>query len=1155
MNIVADSSRPSERGFWHLVVLQFQGAFSDNVLKQLIFLAMIAVIYPTVEQQDRWNSFVSGVFVLPGILVSLWAGYLADKFSKRSVTLVTKSAEIVTMLLATAVFTWGDPHKMLIPTIAVLFLLSNQFTFFSPTKYGIIPELVAPRRLSWANGVIELTTFVAIITGTGVVPFVLYMFEGPNGQIRFEFFHFIGLGLVGLAAFGLLAGLGIDRTPPANPTRPFHWNFLPDFVKYCRMIVADRTIFLTILGLCYFWFVGIMVLTHINVWGQHCLQMERSSAGLLYVVLSLGIGLGAFVAGYLSHGRVELGLVPLGGMGMALFCIPMAIGSLATKDHLAFELFCLFMVGVSAGFFSLPLNAMLQHSTRIEDRGMFLAANNFFNAAAMVLGSAFPLAFNALFHEPKANMIFYAVSAMTLVAVFVLVKLLPEALLRFIAFILTTSLYRIRTIGVENVPKTGGALLVSNHVSYIDALLLGVACPRKLRFVAWADVFDKFFIGFFLKTTGSIPIAPDQRPREMIRSLKEAANALNTGDMIGIFPEGQLTRIGQMLPFRRGYEFILRDAPVPIIPVYIDGVWGSIFSFKDKKFFWKRPGKTPHPIRIVFGKPLPHDTPGFVIRQTIEELGADAAIAAKSDRRPLARAMIGTVRRNWRRFAMLDPLTPALTWGEALTGSIALARALDQPWSGQSKVGVLLPPSVAGALTNYAAALGGRAAINLNYTVGQETLDHCARQSEIRTVVTARKFLEKTGLKPPAEPIYIEDVRPAIGKGALAAAWLAARFMPRRLIPGYCRAIARPGLDDLATIIFSSGTTGVPKGVPLTHFNIVSNINSFSQAFQLWPDDRLLGTLPFFHSFGYTVSLWGSAVLPFGCVYHHNPLDAKTVGELAEKERATLLITTPTFLQLYSRRVDPKQFGGLSAVVTGAERLPDSIAEEFNEHFDIYPLQGYGTTECSPAVAVNVPDHRSPGMFQVGHKRGSIGHPLPGIAVRTIDPDTGRLTAPNQPGLLWVKGPNVMAGYLDMAEKSAQVLHDGWYNTGDMAYIDQDGFVFITGRLSRFSKIGGEMVPHVGVEDKLRAALELTADEALVVTAVADEKKGEQLVVLHTSPRLTPEYIAEKLSSSGLPNLWTPKRENFYRVEQIPLLGTGKLDLRALEKFVKELTK
>jgi acyl-[acyl-carrier-protein]-phospholipid O-acyltransferase/long-chain-fatty-acid--[acyl-carrier-protein] ligase len=1135
--------KPSERGFWHLVILQFQGAFSDNVLKQLIILGLVAVLYRKPADQDKWNSVVLGLFVLPGLLVSIWAGMLADKFSKRTIALATKTLEIVTMTLAVGAFASGDPKRMFPLALPVLFLLAVQYTLFGPAKYGIIPELVSAGRLSWANGVVELSTFVAIIAGTGIVPLLL-KWLGP------AHFQWIGAGLIGLAGLGLLAGLGIDRTAPANPSRRFEWNCLPEFVRYCRLIGGDRALFLTNLGLCYFWFIGVLVLTHVNVWGEHSLGLASADAGWLYVLLSLGIGLGALTAGYLSRGRIEMGLVPMGGLAMAVFAVPMAV---ATPRLIWMESFCVFMVGMGGGFFSLPLLAMLQHLADPRDRGGVIAANNIFNSAAMVLASVSLFVLSSVFHL-SANAIFGVAALLSLAATVVILKLLPEALLRFVAILLTTAVYRIRAIGLEKIPRKGGVLMLCNHVSYIDALLLSTISPRPIRFIAWSEFFDKPFLGFFLRTTRSIPVGSEQRPRDLLRSLKVASDALRAGEVVCLFPEGELTRTGQMLPFRRGYELILRGHAAPIVPVYMDGVWGSIFSYERERFFWKLPQRLPYPVRIVFGDPMPPETDAFVLRQRVEELGAEAALAARRDRLALHAGLVRAARRHWATFAMVDPQTPKpLTRGHALTGSILFARRLAPLWKDQRVVGVLLPPSVGAALVNFAATLGGRAAVNLNYTLGQAALEHCARISGIRTIVTSRKFLEKVGLTPPAEPIFLEDHRDRLG-GPLAklAALAVARLAPVGLLVRWCRPVQIPTIDSLATIIFSSGSTDLPKGIPLTHFNIASNVESFRQAIQFYPTDRLMGTLPFFHSFGYTVSLWGAATIPFGCVYYMNPLDAKAIGELIEKHRVTLLISTPTFLQMYARRLPASQLGGVNLVVAGAERLPDHVYESFRAQFGLEPLQGYGTTECSPVVSVNVPDHRSPGIRQVGNKRGSIGHPLPGVATRVVDVDTRQVLGPGQPGLLEVRGANVMSGYLGLPEKTAEALRDGWYNTGDMATVDEDGFIFITGRLSRFSKIGGEMVPHVTVEDKLHALLKLE-DRMLVVTGVPDEKKGEQLVVLHV---LTDEQLAalwKALPDCGLPHIFIPRHELFFRVEALPLLGSGKLDLRAVNALAARL--
>jgi acyl-[acyl-carrier-protein]-phospholipid O-acyltransferase/long-chain-fatty-acid--[acyl-carrier-protein] ligase len=360
-------------------------------------------------------------------------------------------------------------------------------------------------------------------------------------------------------------------------------------------------------------------------------------------------------------------------------------------------------------------------------------------------------------------------------------------------------------------------------------------------------------------------------------------------------------------------------------------------------------------------------------------------------------------------------------------------------------------------------------------------------------------------------------------------------------------------LDDIATLIFSSGSTGEPKGVMLSHYNIASNVEQIGQMFMFGSKDCLLGVLPFFHSFGYTVTLWLPAVLGVGVAYHPSPLDLTAVSELVRDYRVTFLMSTPTFLQAYTRRCSPEDFGSLELVVVGGEKLPERVALAFEDRFGIRPLEGYGATECSPVVAVNTRDFRAPGFRQVGAKRGRIGHPLPGVSVRIVDPETGEQLPTGTPGLLQVRGPNVMLGYLGKSEKTAEVLQGGWYVTGDIAAEDEDGFLTITDRLSRFSKIGGEMVPHIKVEELLHEIAGET-DQRFVVTGIADGKKGERLVVLHT---LAPEELGpvlEKLHQSGLPNLWTPRANQFFAVQELPHLDTGKLDLRRIREMALQFS-
>jgi len=698
------------------------------------------------------------------------------------------------------------------------------------------------------------------------------------------------------------------------------------------------------------------------------------------------------------------------------------------------------------------------------------------------------------------------------------------------------------------VPTKGGALLVPNHVSMVDAVLLIASIDRPIRFLMFKGSYDHPLVKPFAKIMGVIPISSQLRPREMIHSLRIAAQALKDGELVCIFPEGQMTRIGQMLPFRRGMERIMKGVDVPIFPVNLGGVWGSIFSFERGKFLWKLPRKLPYPVTVMFGKPMPPTTGAQEVRQAVQELGAEAYQYRKRYMRPLHRSFVQTARRHPFRFAMADGRTPKLGFGGALTRTVFLARRLRSEWREQKMVGILLPPSVPGALVNLAALLMGKVPVNLNYTASNEVLASCAKQCELKTVITSRAFLERVHIQPPAQAILLEDLaeKPRLLERLSAAliSWL----LPVRLVEKSVGAGPKIGLDDIATVIFSSGSTGDPKGVVLTHYNVASNVEQLNQVFMLGRHDKILGILPFFHSFGFTGTLCLPTAIGMGVVFHPSPLEPRAIGALVSQYAVTFLLATPTFLQSYIRRCSPEDFGSLQYVMAGAEKLPERISIAFEDRFGIRPLEGYGCTECSPAVTVNTRDFRAAQFRQVGAKRASIGHPLPGISVRIVNPETFDPVPQGDSGLLLVRGPNVMRGYLNRPEKTAEVMRDGWYNTGDIAAMDEDGFIRITDRMSRFSKIGGEMVPHIKVEDKLHEIGGAT-EQVFAVTAVPDAKKGERLIVLHTLPEDKLQECLARLAKSDLPPLWKPRPDQFVHVESLPYLGTGKLDLRRLKEI------
>jgi acyl-[acyl-carrier-protein]-phospholipid O-acyltransferase/long-chain-fatty-acid--[acyl-carrier-protein] ligase len=1117
-------------GFWSLIATQFQGAFNDNALKFLIIYLIIGTNLSS-DKAEAEVLLVGVLFAAPFILFSMTGGFLADRFSKRTVTIATKLFEIGVMLFAIAGFA---RHSMAM-SLAALFLASTQGALFGPSKYGLLPELLPEDRLSWGNGVIELGTFLAAIAGTLVGVNLSKWFEGRQ--------EYSGVCFLLFSVVGLVTSLGISRVPAADPAKKFQFNFLGDLWKHGGRIRQDRVLWLAVVGNTFFFFLGALLQFDIVFYGRDVLRIPEPESGFLQAAIAIGIGLGSLAAGYLSGGKIEYGLIPLGAIGITLF------GFLLAAPGLPFNavLLLLAALGFFGGFFIVPISALLQHRPEEHHRGGVLATANLLSFVGILLASVvYYLEKHSLRLGPAG--IFFWTSFLTLAALIYVLWLLPDSLLRLLLWVAAHTIYRLDLKGQENIPARGGALLTPNHSSWIDAILLISATDRPIRFLMFKGVYDHPLIKPFAKILKIIPIASDQGPREMIHSLRQASDALRNGEVVCIFPEGEITRIGQMLPFRRGFERIIKGIDVPIIPVNIDGLWGSIFSFSGGRFLWKLPRHIPYPVRVTFGAPLPATASTTEVRTAVQQLGVDAFERRRRYMKPLTRSFVQMARRHSRRFAMADGRTPRVTFGEALTKTVFLARRLRPLWKDQKMVGLLLPSSIPGALVNWAALLQGKVPINLNYTTSNESLASCARHCELQTVVTSRLFLEKVKIEPPGKIIFVEDLaeNPRLSEKLIAL--LSAKLLPARWLERSLGSVSKPSLDDTATIIFSSGSTGEPKGVILSHFNLVSNVEQIEQVFHLHKGDSILGILPFFHSFGFTGTLCLPALAGIGAVFHPSPLDAQAIAALVSKYSVSMLLSTPTFLNNYMRRCPPESFGSLRIVMAGAEKLPERTAQAFEDHFGIRPLEGYGCTECSPVVAVNTYDFRAAYFRQVGAKRGTIGHPLPGIGIRIVDPESGETLPVDKPGLLLVRGPNVMVGYLNQPEKTAGVLKDGWYNTGDIATQDEDGFLRITDRLSRFSKIGGEMVPHIKVEEKLHELLD-GGGQVLAVTAIPDEKKGERLVVVHTLKEDELKDCQEKLAKSDLPALWKPRPDQFMHVEQLPYLGTGKLDLRKLREI------
>lgn len=1084
-----------------------------------------------------------GCFMLPFVVFAPWAGWAADRFSKRSSIIWLKVAEVFLM----AAGLWAI-HVAHVPSMfLLLFLIGAQAAFIGTSRLGIIPELVAKSNISAANGLSGVATLVAVIAGTvgGYALADLTQKDHGYGLMLSTF------SLIGCAVLGVVSAVLISRVPVANPLARFQWNLVTDSLRDIRLVMQDRAILRVTMGIVFFWSLASLAQMNIDVFVTQELadDVAKVNPGPFMGMLVIGVGVGSLLAGWWSNGRVELGMVPFGTLLMGLACILLYFAS----DSPIMSGAMLMVIGLGGGLFNVPLIAYLQERSPHNKLGAILAACQQLTAIGMLAVAGLFWMMQTPMHMSSPQI--FLISGLGIIPIVVYsVCILPQATIRFFVWLLSRFVYRVRTYGIENIPEQGPALLVANHVSWIDGVLILLASSRPIRMLAYADYVQHPIIKRLSNLFGIIPIRSGDGPRALIKSLNTATDALRQGQLVCIFAEGKISRIGQLLKFERGMLKILKDTDAPVVPVCLDELWGSIFSYEGGRFLWKKPKYWPYPVSISFGPPIPHVDNVDVVRSAVLELSAQSVLLRKERSMIPARRFIRQCRLGWNRRKVADSGGTELTGGRLLIGSLAFRKLLvSRVLKPECKyVGLLVPPSVGGVLANTALTLAGKVTVNLNYTLTEELVNFCIREAGIKQVITSRAFMEKRPIKLDAEVVYLEDLKKQITSADRVISFVLAKLMPAGMLAKLL-GLDKVKADDPMTVIFTSGSTGEPKGVVLSQHNIGSNVDAVNELMRLTNTDVLLGVLPFFHSFGFTITMWLPLCADPGAVYHFNPLDARMVGSLTEKFKCTILTATPTFLRSYLKRCTVEEMKTLNLVIVGAEKMPDDLRLAFREKFGFEPTEGYGTTEMSPVASFNIPDSRLPADAQrdSGTRHGSVGRVIPGCAAAVFHPETGEKLGCNQEGLLKIKGPNIMLGYLNQPKKTAELIVDGWYNSGDMATIDEDGFIRITGRISRFSKIGGEMVPHILVEQEIAKILEEDmSDEpeiACAVTSVPDEKKGERLIVLHKPMKKTVREITDRLQAAGLPNLFIPSSDSFIQVDQIPLLGTGKLDLRGIK--------
>ncbi len=723
------------------------------------------------------------------------------------------------------------------------------------------------------------------------------------------------------------------------------------------------------------------------------------------------------------------------------------------------------------------------------------------------------------------------------------------------AIFIARLLYRVRSQGAESFPKSGGVVLIANHLSYVDAVVLQLACPRRIVFFGEGDLRQNMMLGWLYRMLGCIPLSP----RQPAEAFKRAVKALRSGEVVCLFPEGQISRTGQLMQVKKGFELLSQQARVPVVAAAIDGLWGSVFSFAGNKYLWKSPRLMPTSVFIAFGKPEPFETASTTWART--ELLDLAEIAFNERpvlRRHLGRECVRALTKRPGHVQIVDRTAErkSLKNGQLYAAAAVLGRRLRQTVP-DKRIGIVLPPGIGAFIANVAVVCAGKVPVNLNFTAGRASAEASLRLAGITTVLSAEVLQSKFPNFPwPERTLDLRgELAAAGGRKAMIPWLLAAWLLPNQ----WCASILglpRVGDREEAGLLFTSGSAGEPKGVVLTHRNILANCDQISSLSILPQTCSLLGCLPVFHSFGFTVTIWYPILRTCQIVTVPSPLDTRKIVEAIRDEKATVLIGAPTFIRPLLKKAQASELKSLDLVVTGAEKLPDELYRAFLETFHIEILQGYGLTETAPVANVNQHHPRvamSTNLPQIGKRLGSTGRLMPGMTARILDVDSGRILKPTDTGIVMLRGANVFDGYLNEPEKTRDVLRGGWFITGDLGRFDEDGFLFIEGRLSRFSKIGGEMVPHGTVEQKIFEVFgwEQTESPLFVVTAVPDATKGESLVLL-TTREVSVDELRTRLLEAGLPSLWVPKVVR--RVEVVPVLGTGKVDLKRCREIAAELT-
>lgn len=1116
------------RRFAPLFWTQFLSAFNDNFLKNtLVFLILFTL---AADKAASLVTLAGAVFMAPFLLLSALGGEIADRFDKALVARRLKFAEIA----AAGVSVVGIALSSIPVLMTALLMFGIISALFGPIKYGILPDHLERRELPRANAWIESATFAAILGGTiagGVVSadgIGVWVF-GPIMMI--------------LAVSCWLASRYIPSTGSAAPDLVIDRNIFRSTWRQVSGLRGDKRIWRAGLMTSWFWLIGAIVLSILPTLVKDSLGGNEIAVTAYLAVFAISIAIGSAIAAWMSQGRIVLLPAPVGTALLALFGLDLAWTIWSMQPSPRAETLTMFFAGpntirvaidlagmaIASAFLVVPTFAAVQAWSPEARRARVVAAVSIVNAGFMTVGGILVAAIQAA--GVSLGAILFGLAAFNAVAAWLMLKYLPTNAFRDFVSILFRAFHRLEVEGMENLKAAGPApILALNHVSFLDGPLALTLTDEEPVFAIDHTIAQAWWMKPFLKLARALPLNPSKP-----MSTRTLIKIVQGGDPLVIFPEGRITVTGGLMKVYDGAAMVADKTGSMIVPVRIEGLEKSYFSrltsqHVRRRLFPKVKVTILEPVKLQVPEELRGRKRRAVAGAALYQVMSDLVFRTQDiDKTVLEKIIETATERGMKQLAVQDPVTGSLTYGKLLTAAAVLGEKFKTFYAGQQTLGIMLPNANGSCATLLGVMSAGKVPAMMNFTAGAANILSACKAAEVKTVLTSRAFIEQAKLGAVVEElgrsvniVWLDDLRATIGlKDKLLG--LLRKSTPR---------VARKSTDP-AVILFTSGSEGTPKGVVLTHRNILANAAQAASRIDFHSGDKVFNVLPIFHSFGLTAGTVLPLISGVPVYFYPSPLHYRIVPELVYASNATIIFGTDTFLAGYARTAHPYDFRSVRYCFAGAEPVKASTRQTYMEKFGLRILEGYGVTETAPVISINTP------MY---NKSGSVGKIMPGMEYR-LDPVPGV----DDGGRLYVRGPNVMAGYL-RAEKPGvlEPLEDGWHDTGDVVAVDDAGFITIRGRAKRFAKIGGEMISLAAIE---ALAGELWKGSLSAVAAVPDARKGEKLILITEAANATRTEFLAFAKASGAMDLMVPAEVRV--VAKVPVLGSGKLDFAAVTKMVR----